>query len=787
MSGDYTPWIWSPEYNRHYCYRTDEAGQTQYLWAGAQEAAPPAAEPTVPQAPAPIAITPRVVPRDQPPGAWPSASYHQSNSQSQYGTSPTFYTHRPQPAQHNSDPLPDSVKESVFGDRPRRFIRTAQDNINEESLDPNYRRVAYHHHAFFFKRGRVFKMLWTEPAGQDNPGKTRGSTHFSLVSFGQTAYSEIRRFVVIQNKGSFRTQYFYPDVSDGGSTSNQTSPIQTYRRQGARKRGLIVDDHAIIYTGSPNDPAPNLLEGEEITKQALRVQSSSGEQLDAESRINFGKPYAVEHNCKVMDIGVISDEHIHLLSNCLSRRLSCRVRLEFLPVLIWKEQAEFLGGGQQLHPTQPTAHNPLLHLATPLAGFRLAFSFFLHKPVNQELASALSPFGSLSVASFHSVTAALPRTMSDFSYPLHRPAARPLYVEEGKDYSVESDEELPYTLVKTLGHGLSGIVEKVQDINTGRVFALKSIRIQGGRDPAEARSISENEIKIIRSLAGHHHIIRVFATYVTKRHVGLVLDPVADGGDLEDFLADMPQGTPQDESQIPLPEGQSDRYDVLRRSFGCLASGLAFMHGQKIRHKDIKPRNILIHQGSVIFTDFGYSLDTSITGHSTTTGRPTAMTRRYSAPEVVDHANRNSSSDVFSLGCVYLDVLAVLRGSSFISQGQCFSEHIKDIKVKLEHSPLPATQDFLRKLITSMITDIPSSRPTAADIAIYFLDHIGFSCNVCQPSHNSQETVSTTLDYQASQEVAYNSPWIWSPQHNEYYYTSFDKSHRAIQDHWNQA
>jgi hypothetical protein len=39
-------------------------------------------------------------------------------------------------------------------------------------------------------------MLWIEPAGQINPGQTRGSTHFSVVTYGETAYAEIRRFIV---------------------------------------------------------------------------------------------------------------------------------------------------------------------------------------------------------------------------------------------------------------------------------------------------------------------------------------------------------------------------------------------------------------------------------------------------------------------------------------------------------------------------------------------------------------------------------------------------------------
>ena len=46
-------------------------------------------------------------------------------------------------------------------------------------------------------------MLWTEPAGRANPGRTRGSTHFSVLKYSETVYSEIRKFVVVRNKGAF--------------------------------------------------------------------------------------------------------------------------------------------------------------------------------------------------------------------------------------------------------------------------------------------------------------------------------------------------------------------------------------------------------------------------------------------------------------------------------------------------------------------------------------------------------------------------------------------------------
>lgn len=111
-----------------------------------------------------------------------------------------------------------------------------------------------------------------------------------------------------------------------------------------------------------------------------------------------------------------------------------------------------------------------------------------------------------------------------------------LEIQEGDDLLLEDNVQLPYKLIRTLGHGHSATVGMVEDVNTGSVFARKVFRIWGARD--EGQHIFNSEIKIIRLLAPHHHVIRIYATYVDKREVGLILDPVADSGDLEIFLQD---------------------------------------------------------------------------------------------------------------------------------------------------------------------------------------------------------------------------------------------------------
>ncbi|KAF2191646.1 kinase-like protein, partial [Zopfia rhizophila CBS 207.26] len=224
-------------------------------------------------------------------------------------------------------------------------------------------------------------------------------------------------------------------------------------------------------------------------------------------------------------------------------------------------------------------------------------------------------------------------------------------VHEGGDLEILRTEDLPYKYIGSLGIGSNGCVEMVEDVITGRVFAQKIFRRYRGPNPAKFKQGVRNEINILRRLSPHHHIIRLFATYSCGRDFGMILTPVADCGDLGSYL----QAILDSRNQL-----STEQQVILTRAFGCLTSGLAFIHKQTIRHKDIKPHNILIHQGYIIYTDFGIALDASQSDITTTTGTAEAFTRRYCAPEIAKKHSRNRKSDVFSLGCVFIEILAVL-------------------------------------------------------------------------------------------------------------------------------
>lgn len=101
----------------------------------------------------------------------------------------------------------------------------------------------------------------------------------------------------------------------------------------------------------------------------------------------------------------------------------------------------------------------------------------------------------------------------------------------------------------------------------------------------------------------------------------------------------------------------AEDYGFLLRSLGCLCSAVLYLHENKCRHKDIKPDNILVHEGSMLLTDFGIAMDWADGGGETTIGTARAYSHGYAAPEVHLAKPRKRYTDVWSLGCVFLDMI----------------------------------------------------------------------------------------------------------------------------------
>jgi serine/threonine protein kinase len=76
----------------------------------------------------------------------------------------------------------------------------------------------------------------------------------------------------------------------------------------------------------------------------------------------------------------------------------------------------------------------------------------------------------------------------------------------------------------------------------------------------------------------------------------------------------------------------------------------------------------------VCFADFGISLDWSELSRCTTVG-PSYKTLRYCAPEVAANESRNSASDLWSLGCVFLEIWTTLCGETITNLVRYMVKH----------------------------------------------------------------------------------------------------------------
>jgi serine/threonine protein kinase len=303
------------------------------------------------------------------------------------------------------------------------------------------------------------------------------------------------------------------------------------------------------------------------------------------------------------------------------------------------------------------------------------------------------------------------------------PDTHRIAIEENKDYDIKDDTQLPFKTGRRLGQEFNSYVEEVQDIETGKVFARKSI-ITRKWNRVQGEGLFSNEVNIIRRLKGHHHIVQLFATYTTKHTRCMLLQSVADKGDLRCFLETFPEMFPSQSTQPAAYVANP----IIESAFGCLAGGLAYIHARKIRHRDIKPQNILVHGDSVLYADFGLSLDTIPSNPDTI-----PLTPMYAAPEVLARtAPFSLSSDIFSLGCVFIEMFEALDPRGRQRKDGRFSEIMDHIHQELEAADIHVKLPFIPRLIIGMTAHKKDDRPTASEVYERLSRHPGFCCSKCK-------------------------------------------------------
>ena len=232
-----------------------------------------------------------------------------------------------------------------------------------------------------------------------------------------------------------------------------------------------------------------------------------------------------------------------------------------------------------------------------------------------------------------------------------------------RDHCVFNDaSEAPLTCVRSLGHGSLGVVEEVSAGSQNKsTFVRKRVQMRYVNRAQRLQTVKQEAATMTKLT--HPHIIKIIGTYQedgprSQLFYSLLMYPVGDN-DLKTFLEILgEQQISQNEPSYDAPLGE--RREWLWTWFGCLAGALTYIHRSGVRHQDIKPSNI-VHRGrNIFFTDFGSSSEFQV-DHTTSTDNPASTTAMYRAPEVSQFGARHGlGTDIFSLGCVFLEMLAVL-------------------------------------------------------------------------------------------------------------------------------
>lgn len=195
-----------------------------------------------------------------------------------------------------------------------------------------------------------------------------------------------------------------------------------------------------------------------------------------------------------------------------------------------------------------------------------------------------------------------------------------------------------YSLVRELGRGGMGVVFLAREVALDRLVAIKLLPPALSGDPA-LRERFLREARMAAQLA-HPHITAIHAVESTGDCVYFAMEYVA-GGTLGDRLR----------REGALPQGDALR--IVQET----AWALAHAHARGVIHRDVKPDNILLEEGTgrVLVTDFGIARAGEATDPAAGAG-----TLHYMSPEQVD-GSADVRADVYALGVTAWHALAGRR------------------------------------------------------------------------------------------------------------------------------
>ena len=262
-----------------------------------------------------------------------------------------------------------------------------------------------------------------------------------------------------------------------------------------------------------------------------------------------------------------------------------------------------------------------------------------------------------------------------------------------------------YEVVRELGKGAMGVVYLAKDPLIGRLVALKTIRAAVHADDDETKEFQQRFIREAQAagILNHPSIVTVHDIGQDDTSgVSFIAMEYVEGHNLKEVLN----------------QGRTLSFEQIADIVAQVAEALDFAHAKGIVHRDVKPANIILVDGTrAKITDFGIAKIASGAANLTTTGQFLG-TPNYMAPEQVKGAPVDGRTDIFALGICLYECLT--RRKPF------GGDSLTSISYKIVHEPFPPLHDInpqipeaFEDLVANCLAKDPSKRyQRARDLAL---------------------------------------------------------------------
>ncbi|KAJ3732201.1 Pkinase-domain-containing protein [Lentinula guzmanii] len=253
-----------------------------------------------------------------------------------------------------------------------------------------------------------------------------------------------------------------------------------------------------------------------------------------------------------------------------------------------------------------------------------------------------------------------------------------------------------------IGAGSFGKVYLGMDASTGRLMAVKQVELPTGSAPNLERKQSmltalEHEIELLQDLQ-HENIVQYLYSTLEDDCLNIFLEYVPGG------------------SVTALLRNYGAFEETLVSNFTRqISQGLIYLHERGIIHRDIKGANILVdNKGGVKISDFGISKKVDV---QALTGarvhRPSLQGSVFwMAPEVVKQSAHTQKADIWSVGCLVVEMLTGEHPWAQLTQMQAIFKIGSSAKPTIPSDISSDARDFLTRTFE---VDY-EARPSASDL-----------------------------------------------------------------------